>query len=262
MTPHVLQAICSLPYLSKRSSSPLIMAPLTNKTWLSSILLASCFSFSLVGPTLAGEERIRWTPSSDRGSVNSTLSGGRRGTTSVSCPTDSNTTQLSLMVPGDQSRLLTTKANPTLAWHITTERPVSMSLHVSDPEIATPIYTQTFDIDQTTTVSVTLPEDNSLTTEKKYRWTVFVSCPENRSIEISARSFIEYINNRESLGVNNLPSLEQASNYANQGIWYDAIAALLTARRQGVTDVEPMVQTLLEQGQNPADITLSTVVHL
>lgn len=238
------------------------MALLTKKTWLSSVLLASCFGFSLSSPTLAGEERIRWTPSSDRGSVNSTLSGGRRGTTSVSCPAENNTTQLALMVPDDQSRLLTTKANPTLAWHVTTDRPVSVTLHISDPEIANPIYTQTVDIDKTTIVSVTLPESKSLTTEKKYRWTVFVSCPGKHSTEISARSFVEYIDNRESLGVNNLPSLEQASNYANQGIWYDAIAALLTAGRQGVRDVEPMVQTLLEQGQSPAEITLATVVHL
>lgn len=233
----------------------------TRNSWLSSALLASCLGFSLMSPTLAKEERIRWTPNSDRGSVNSTLSGGRRGATAVSCPVDANSTQLALMVPADQSRLLTTKANPTLAWHVTTDIPVSVTLHISDPEIATPVYTQTLDLDKTATVSVTLPDDNSLTTETKYRWTVFVSCPGEYSTEISARSFIEYIN-RESLGVNHLPSLEQARTYAHQGIWYDAIAALLTAGRQGVTDAESMVQTLLEQSQSPAEITLSTVVHL
>ncbi|MEM9482572.1 MAG: DUF928 domain-containing protein [Cyanobacteria bacterium P01_F01_bin.116] len=236
------------------------MTLITRNSWVFSVLLASCLSFSLTRPTLSGE-RIRWTPSSDRGSVNSTLSGGRRGTTVVSCSMDNNPTQLALMVPGDQSRLFTTHSTPTLAWHITTDKPVSMALHISDPEIANPIYTQTVDIDKTAILSVTLPKDNSLTTDKQYRWTVFVSCPGEHSTEISARSFVEYIN-RESLGVDNLPSLEQASTYANQGIWYDAIAALLTARRQGATDAESMVQTLLEQGQSPAEITPATVVHL
>ncbi|MEA5465503.1 DUF928 domain-containing protein [Leptothoe sp. PORK10 BA2] len=213
-----------------------------------------------MSPAQAGE-RIRWTPDSDRGSVNSTLSGGRRGTTVVSCHGGDNATQLALMVPGDQSRLLTTKANPTLAWHITTATPVSMTFHVSDPEVATPIYSQTITLEKTALVSATIPQDHSLTTNKQYRWTVFVSCPGEHEAEISARSFVERVN-RESLDVNHLPSLEQASSYANQGIWYDAITALLMARSQGVTDAETMVQTLLEQGQSPSEITLSAVVSL
>ncbi|MEM7793685.1 MAG: hypothetical protein AAF579_04425, partial [Cyanobacteria bacterium P01_C01_bin.118] len=120
------------------------MALITRNSWVFSVLLASCLGFSLIRPSLAGE-RIRWTPSSDRGSVNSTLSGGRRGTAAVSCSMDNNTTQLALMVPGDQSRLFTTHSTPTLAWHVTTDKPVSMTLHISDPEIANPIYTQTVD---------------------------------------------------------------------------------------------------------------------
>ncbi|MBX2865776.1 MAG: DUF928 domain-containing protein [Leptolyngbyaceae cyanobacterium MAG.088] len=229
-------------------------------TRLSSVIFASCLGVSLVTPSYAGD-RIRWTPDTDRGNVGSTLSGGRRGQTTVSCNGDPHATQVALMVPGDQSRLLTTHANPTLAWHVKTAMPVSITLHVADPDQATPIYSQTIDLEKTATVSVTLPSDSSLTPNKRYRWTVFVSCPGEHQAEISGRSFIEYVN-RESLDVNNLSSLEQASTYADEGIWYDAVAALLTASSQGVTNAETMVQTLLEQGQSLAEVTLSTVVHL
>ena len=80
-------------------------------------------------------------------------------------------------------------------------------------------------------------------------------------MEISARSFIEYTDG-ESLDVSDLSNLQQASAYADQGIWYDAMAALLAADNQGVHDAEAMVQTLLEQGHNTAEVTLSTVVDL
>ncbi|NEZ58972.1 DUF928 domain-containing protein [Adonisia turfae] len=241
-------------------TSQQIIAVLQKSHRLSSAILASCLGLSLIAPSYAGE-RIRWTPDTDRGNVESTLSGGRRGQEAVSCSIDDGATRLALMVPGDRSNLLTTKSNPTLAWHVSTTMPVSMTLHVSDPALATPIYSQTIELEKTATVSVTLPEDNRLALHKKYRWTVFVSCPGDHHAEISARSFVEHIN-RESLDVSNLSSLERASTYANQGIWYDAIAVLLAARSQGVTDAETMVQTLLEQGQSPAEIPLSAVVHL
>ncbi len=227
---------------------------------LSSALLASCISLSLMAPSYAGE-RIRWTPDSDRGSIESTLSGGRRGQTSVSCNPANNATQLALLVPDTQSRLLTTTANPTLAWYITTAAPVEMTFHFADPDLATPIYTRTTNLEKTTIVSVTLPEEYSLTADKRYRWTVFVSCPGDYQTEISARSFVEYVDG-EFLDVNHLSSLEQARVYADQGIWYNAVALLLTAGAQGVTDAATMVQSLLEQGQSPAEITLSAVVYL
>ncbi|MEM9264156.1 MAG: DUF928 domain-containing protein [Cyanobacteria bacterium P01_F01_bin.13] len=242
-------------------SSPLKrrIATLPNRYRLLSAFLVGILGLGMMAPSNASE-RIRWTPDTDRGNVGSTLSGGRRGYTATSC-TSSNTPQLSLMVPGDHSRLLTTVTNPTMAWHMNTDIPISMTFHFSDPTEANPIYTQTINLEKTATVSVTLPQDKSLAVGKKYRWTVLVSCPGENQTEISARSFVERVD-RESLVVtNNLSSLEQARIYANQGIWYDAIAALLAAGSQGETDAETMVQNLLEQGQSPAEVTLSAVMN-
>lgn len=237
-----------------------LMTALTPGYRVSSAILASYLSLGAITPSYASE-RIRWTPDTDRGSVGSTLSGGRRGQADASCqPVDDSASQLSLMVPGDRSRLLTTVPNPTLAWHVTTDAPISMTFHLSDPTLATPIYTQTIEIENTTTVSVTLPPEKSLIPDTKYRWTVLVSCPGETATEISARSFVELVD-RESLGMDSLSSLEQASTYADQGIWYDAIAALLRARSQEVSDAETMVQALLEQGQSQAEVTLSAVVN-
>lgn len=222
--------------------------------------MASCLIMSMVAPGY-GEDRIRWTPDTDRGNVGSTLSGGRRGQETVSCNNLNSATRLALMIPGDESRLLTTQATPTLAWHISTAVPTSITFHFADPEVATPIYSKTLSVDRTTTIRATLPEEYQLEPGKQYRWTVFATCPNDTDMEISARSFIEYVNGA-SLNIVNLSNLEQASVYANQGIWYDAVAALLAADSQGVRDAELMVQTLLEQGQNTAEVKLSTVVDL
>ncbi|MEM7063293.1 MAG: DUF928 domain-containing protein [Cyanobacteria bacterium P01_B01_bin.77] len=231
----------------------------------SSLLVGCLCGLTILTPSYASE-RIRWTPDPERGSVGSTLSGGRRGQEAASCSpgTSERDTQLALMVPGDQSRLLTTQTSPTLAWHVSTVVPVSMTFHFSDPTLATPIYTQTVTLDQTATISVTLPKENRLEAEKRYRWTVFVSCPYDTQTEISARSFIELVDGESLniLGVEHLSHLEQASAYASQGIWYNTIAALLTARNQGVTDAETMVQSLLEQSQNEANVNLSMVVNI
>lgn len=229
----------------------------------SSLLVGCLCGLTMITPGYASE-RIRWTPDPERGSVGSTLSGGRRGQEAASClGISEQATQLALMVPGDQSRLLTTQTNPTLAWHVSTVAPVSVTFHFSDPTLATPIYTETVTLDQAATISVTLPKEKRLEPEKRYRWTVFVSCPHDAT-EISARSFIELVDGEslDVLDVDHLSHLEQASAYASQGIWYNAIATLLAARNQGVTDAETMVQSLLEQSQNEADVNLSVVVNI
>ena len=238
MTPSTLLSVQTLVVFVKRHSATFV---------------AGCLGLVLVAPSYA-TERIRWTPDSDRGSVGSTLSGGRRGYAASSCRSD-EATRLALLVPGDRSRLLTTAANPTLAWHVATAAPVSMTFHLSDPTLAHPLYTQTVEIDQTKTVSVTIPADYPLETNRKYRWTVFVSCPGSHQTEISARSFVERIDGA-SLDINSLSALDQAAAYAHHGIWYAALAALLTAGSQGITDAESMAQTLLEQGQSQAEISL------
>ena len=220
----------------------------------SAAFVAGYVGLVLVAPSYAAE-RIRWTPDSDRGSVESTLSGGRRGQAASSCNQSGEATRLSLLVPGDRSRLVTTEESPTLAWHVATTAPVSMTFHLSDPTLAHPLYTQTVEIDQTKTVSVTIPADYPLETNRKYRWTVFVSCPGSHQTEISARSFVERVDGA-SLDINSLSALDQAAAYAHHGIWYDALAALLTAGSQGITDAESMAQTLLEQGQSQAEISL------
>ena len=227
---------------------------------LSSAILAGCLGISLLASNSYAEDRIRWVPDPDRGNIGSTLSGGRRGQNTVSCNAAANTTNLALMVPGNQSSLLTAIESPTLAWHIETDTPVQMTFYLSDPNQATPLYTQTFELDNSATVSMAFPKALKLEVDKRYRWTVSVLCPGEHQAEISARSFIERING-ESLHLEGLSNTEQARMYAEQGIWYDAIAVLLSPESQRMTNAETMAQMLLEQSQNSAGINLSTVVH-
>ena len=227
---------------------------------LSSVFLASCLGLGLLAPNSHAEDNIRWVPDSDRGNVGSTLSGGRRGQGAASCNTTDATTNLALIVPDSQSNLLTTSESPTLAWHVETNTPVEMTLYLSDPSQATPLYTETLELDHSATVSMSLPKTLNLLADKRYRWTVAVLCPGEHQAEISARSFIKHVNG-ESLHLDGLSHTEQAIAYAERGIWYDAIAALLSAESQGMTNAGPMVQMLLEQSRSSAETTLSTVVH-
>ena len=227
---------------------------------LSSAILAGCLGVSLLTSHSYAEDRIRWVPDPDRGNVGSTLSGGRRGQNMASCSDTANTTKLALMVPGDQSSLLTTIESPTLAWHIETDTPVQMTFYLSDPNQATPLYNQIFELNDSAAISITLPKALELEVDKRYRWTVSVLCPGDHQVEISARSFIERIDG-ESLHLDGLSNTEQARIYAERGIWYDAIAVLLSPESQRVTDAESMTQMLLEQSQNSVEINLSTVVH-
>ena len=228
-------------------TSQQLMAGLRSNHRLSSGLLAGWLGLSLMTPVHASE-RIRWTPNTERGSIGSTLSGGRRGQAAVSCHVADDATQLALVVPEEQSSLLTTTTTPTLAWNITTATPVSMTFHFSDPDLATPIYTQTLELEKTSTVSITLPNEHSLVANKKYRWTVFVSCPGEYQTEIFARSFVEHVD-REFLDITHLSSLEQASIYAEQGIWYDAIAVLLATENPGQQMRKPWCKVFWSKGK-------------
>ncbi|MEM6349383.1 MAG: DUF928 domain-containing protein [Cyanobacteria bacterium P01_D01_bin.14] len=66
--------------------------------------------------------------------------------------------------------MLTTAVQPTVAWHVETDRTVQMDLVLSHPDQAMPIYSKTLTADQTGMLQVTLPE---LEPDIRYRWTVF-----------------------------------------------------------------------------------------
>lgn len=198
--------------------------------------------------------RVRWTPKPERGNARGTLSGGRRGGDTVACGSTADETSLSLLVPETRESLITTQAQPTLAWQVKTQQPVEMELIVSDVSQATPLFTQRVVVDETEIVSLELPPAAALSSGSQYRWTVVAQCPTGQKSEIYARSFIRYVSG-ESLGQQSprtsspdLFSLEQAVAYADSGVWYDAVAQLLALPGQ-VVQGQPvdLLAELLEQ---------------
>ncbi|MEO0539953.1 MAG: DUF928 domain-containing protein [Cyanobacteria bacterium P01_A01_bin.105] len=205
----------------------------------------------------APASQVRWRPNPDRGTATSTLSGGRRGTLATHCAADGPT--LALLVPEQAAGLLTTQAEPTVAWHVETDRPVAMELMLSHPDQAAPVYQKTITADQSDIVQVTLPE---LEDDTRYRWTVFLTCDNSGHSEIHSRSFIQRVD-RESASLTEEPldqlsPLDQATAYADAGIWYDACQALLQdyAQTQSPDTLAAFYQLL---GQaNPAHPLVAT----
>ena len=190
--------------------------------------------------------QIRWRPNPDRGSASSTLSGGRRGTQLASCA--NHGANLALLVPNNAEGLTTTLAEPTVAWHVETEQPVSLELVLSHPDQATPVYSKTLNVTQTETVQVTLPE---LELETRYRWTVFLTCDDRATAEVSDRSFIRRIDEVPAQLTTAQSEIDQAKVYAAAGIWYDACRLLLEPAQAQQPEAQQMLHQLLAQA-NPA----------
>jgi hypothetical protein len=185
-----------------------------------------------IAPAIA-QPRVRWTPPKDRGAAKGTLSGGRRGAELAACGPDAAATRLTLLVPAGSEGLVTTSATPTLAWQITTQQPTSLQLLLSDTRQPMPIYQQTLVARASGIQQVTLPPSIALGDGSNYRWTVIAQCPKGQQSEIYARSFIRKqsgasLGNPTQAG-SPVAAVNQAALFAQNGIWYDALGALLNA---------------------------------
>lgn len=190
----------------------------------------------------AAQANVRWTPNPERGSASSTLSGGRRGTSSAACALDDAQIPdpaITLLVP-EGSQGLTTEAHPTLSWYLESKQPAEMEFVLSHPEKATPVYTKRL-MAESGLVEVALPESIALEVGTRYRWTVFVTCNGGEN-KIHARSFVERVVNSElAASVGAMTWMEQADAYAETGIWYDALNTLISGYRE-----ESQMSTLIE----------------
>jgi hypothetical protein len=199
---------------------------------LPSVFPIAAFARTSVPQSVA--KSTRWQPPAGS-NAGSTLSGGRRGAEATLCslPTQSDKA-LRLLVPPQTEGLLTTSAQPTFAWAIETAEAVPMTFILTDPQQAQPIYTQTLETNQNGIMSVTLPQDITLETGTRYRWTVMVACG-SQGNQVYARSFIQRV---EDIRMPQGSTLSQANAFAEQGIWYDALGVLLTGVAQDPQDQE------------------------
>lgn len=122
---------------------------------------------------------------------------------------------------------LTTSSHPTFFWYVETDSAVKVRFTLVEPGVAKPIV----DLQQTVLTSgigrLHLPQElPQLTQGKVYRWTVALICnPKRPSQNAYAYSFIERvpqpIHITQYLKVDDT---KRASIYAQEEIWYDALA--------------------------------------
>ena len=186
--------------------------------------------------TASQSTRVRWRPKPERGNARGTLSGGRRGGDTVACGSRAEDTSIRLLATREKASLLTTQAQPTLAWQVTSQQPVSMELIVRDVTQPNPVLVQRFEADETQTIETQLPASAALSPDRQYRWTVIAQCPSGQKSEIYARSFIrrvsgesldQHLSGSSSSAAPAESPLTQAQAYAAAGIWYDTVASLL-----------------------------------
>ena len=210
----------------------------------------------------AAQANGRWKPNPERGSASSTLSGGRRGITASACALDADVPDpaLTLLVPSGNYTELTTKAQPTLSWFVESDTITHMEFILSLPEQATPLYTKAISA-EAGLVEVTLPAAIALQEGVRYRWTVFMTCNDGER-EVHARSFVKRVAiDAMPAALNAMPSREQADIYAANGIWYDALNALVLAYREDTQMTTLLaIRELLEQVNTdvPLDLSLAT----
>jgi hypothetical protein len=137
---------------------------------------------------------------------------------------------MSLLVPHDGASLYTVSQHPSFFWHVDlgNSQSATMEFVLTHPNKAEPVYTRTINAAATGLVQIDLPDTVALEPNVRYRWAVMAACANGD--QHYARSFIERL---EQPGmeqqVSHQAALSQAETYAGQGIWYDAIASLLTA---------------------------------
>jgi Domain of Unknown Function (DUF928) len=231
--------------LTKLLSIPIAIATLT-------IATLPAFANS---PQPAQPQRVRWTPNPKLGSAQRTLSGGRRGQAIAHCETTRTIkpTALTLLVPQTNQGLATIEANPTFFWHTQTDRPTTAKFILSDPSTAEPIFTQTIQVDRAGISRLTPPVQ--LKAGVRYRWTVLLACNTGTPKEVIARSFVERLENVElQWQARTLSDLDRAATFAQNGIWFDTIEALITAAEKNPQDlkVKSELRSLLSQVGKPS----------
>lgn len=212
---------------------------------------------TLSSPAVAGQPRqVRWIPNRKMGSVGSTLSGGRRGSTTASCETGDrakSTTAITLLVPNNNEGLFTVSGKPTFFWHVNAPQGASVQFILSDSDRAEPIVTKLLPVSTTGMMSMELPANVQLQVGTHYRWTVLVACNGGTTSEVHARSFIERVENSSlQQKVKGHSEFQKASIYAADGLWYDALTSLILAYQQDPTNANlaAELQSLLNQSGN------------
>ncbi|TAE53764.1 MAG: DUF928 domain-containing protein [Nostocales cyanobacterium] len=197
----------------------------------------------------------RFKPPADDKENPETIGAATRGSSCL------NQQAITPLLPNSQSGITVVK-NPTLFWNIpkSTAKTAEFILLTNNPQNKDDqkvVYKTILNLpEQSGIVSLTLPEKEiNLEANSSYRWYLTIICDPDDS---SRNPFVEGVVKRipkelPLLNVgekNNL--LQQASSYAQAGIWYDALTSLVTLRCQKPND--PVVKAHWQQFLDSAEL--------
>lgn len=141
---------------------------------------------------------------------------------------------LNLLVPNDHVGL-TISERPTFSWYVSAVSSTPMQFALVEPGVAKPLLVKQIKVDKPGLVQLQIPSYvKGLAVGKQYRWTVSLVCNVKRpSLSIYTRSWITRVPLSKIDGFSKTASSQQVSDkaifYAQQGIWYDAVATITKA---------------------------------
>ena len=191
------------------------------------ILLAGwlmLFSFSAGAEDQSGEKKEKAPPPNlfaykppMRGAPESRMGGGTRGILKKGFP------YLTALVPVHAG--LTTQSSPTLYWYLSEPSPKPIKFTLNDATIGKTLVRVDVRPDETGIRRIDLSEHKvNLSPEKEYSWFItMIVDPEKPQQNLLSEAWIQRVSPSERL-TKNLAETDSAAAYAEEGIWYDALA--------------------------------------
>lgn len=144
--------------------------------------------------------------------------------------TNSIPASLNLLIPKDHTAR-TINARPTFLWQVSAATSAPMVFTLTEARSRQPMFQKRLKADKAGIVRLELPQEApEMTVGKEYRWTVALVCNEKRPSEnINARAWIERVDNTPELSKKLAAASsdrDRALIYAQNGMWYDAMAIL------------------------------------
>lgn len=222
----------------------------SSATPLAPLLSRSFVNMGFSAPALA--KSFQYVPPNPRLLLMRTTGGGARGGCLKSTPVS-----ISLLVPNDHVGQ-TASERPTFSWYVSnpTSESVPMQFALVEPGVAQPLLVKSLKADKTGLVQLELSKNApELQPEKKYRWTVSLTCNAQRPSEnVYAMGWVKRVTataNQAKAITESGSDNERALVYAQSGLWYDALTTMSKAYQANPQDpstFESFVSLLDEVG--------------
>jgi hypothetical protein len=197
--------------------------PITRAACLTIFFVCTSFAAITVAQPTASTDAPVYKPPL-RGAPASRIGGGTRGLSVQAAPT------IAVLAPDHTG--YTTSAQPTLYWYLSRQTPVKIEVTLLDEAGVKPLVEKTLQSPLPAGIqALSLKELGvTLTPGVEYRWHVaLVNDPKQRSGDVTSSGTVRVVPVPDALKsrLAQTPAAGRASVFAEEGMWYDAIEALV-----------------------------------